>query len=109
MAAIFPRWSNTALRVALFAGAASVVGSILLLMAFVRSAWRRRELAPIDQPILFDHRHHTQDDSIPCVYCHNTVYRAASAGIPSTGKCMGCHDQIWSRSPLLAAVRQSYF
>jgi hypothetical protein len=109
MAAVFPPWSNTALRIALVVIALGAAFSILLLMAFVRSPWRRREFAPIDQPVEFDHRHHTQDDAIGCVYCHNTVYRAATAGIPSTNKCMGCHSQIWNQSPLIEPVRRSYF
>jgi hypothetical protein len=109
MAAVFPPWSNTALRVALSAIAIAVVGSILFLMVFVRSAWRRRQFDALDQPVQFDHRHHTQDDGIECLYCHNTAFRAASAGIPSTDKCMGCHNQIWNQSPLVAPLRESIF
>src|SRR4051812_20747674 len=48
MAAVFPPWSNTALRVALVATGVSAAGSILLLMAFVRSAWRRGEFHQLD-------------------------------------------------------------
>src|SRR6185369_16237348 len=77
MAAVFPSWSNTALRIALVVSAVAAVGSILLLMAFVRSPWRRRQFDEIDQPVLFDHRHHTQDDGIHCLYCHTTASRAA--------------------------------
>jgi hypothetical protein len=109
MAAVFPPWSNTALRIALSAIALGVVGSIVLLMVFVRSAWRRRQFDALDQPVEFDHRHHTQDDGIECLYCHNTAFRAATAGVPSTDKCMGCHNQIWNQSPLLSPVRQSFF
>ena len=63
----------------------------------------------IEQPVEFDHRHHTQDDGIDCRYCHNTVTRTEYAGIPSTALCMGCHSQIWNDSPLLEPVRRSYF
>jgi hypothetical protein len=109
MGAGFPPWSNTALRIGLFVIVASAVGSILLLMAFVRSPWRRAQFDEIDQPVLFDHRHHTQDDGIHCLHCHHTALRAAPAGIPSTDKCMGCHNQIWNQSPLIEMVRRSYF
>jgi hypothetical protein len=109
MRAVLPPWSNTALRIALFVALASAVGAILLLMAFVRTPWRRREFDEIDQPVLFDHRHHTQDDGIHCLHCHSTAKRAAPAGIPSTDKCMGCHNQIWNQSPLIEPVRRSYF
>src|SRR5262249_4403190 len=108
MAALFPPSSNTVLRVALVAIAISVLVSILLLMVFVRTAWRMLQFDALEQPVEFDHRHHTEDDGIHCVYCHNTVYSTATAGIPSTDKCMGCHSQIWVQSPLITPVRQSY-
>ena len=109
MAAVFPPWSNTALRIALFVIAASSASLLLLLMAFVRTPWRRRQFNQVDQPVLFDHRHHSQDDGIHCLYCHSTAARAATAGVPSTDKCMGCHNQIWSQSTLIEPVRRSYF
>ena len=59
--------------------------------------------------IAFDHRHHVVDDGIDCRYCHTSVERAASAGIPSTALCMNCHAQIWNKSPKLELVRASYF
>ena len=33
----------------------------------------------------------------------------ATAGIPSTETCLGCHAQVWNKSPLLDAVRASWF
>jgi hypothetical protein len=109
MASVFPPWSNTALRVAIWA---AVVGGALAVatpMIWVRTPWQRAQWEVADQPVEFDHRHHAQDDGIDCRYCHDTVERAATAGMPSTEKCMGCHDQIWSRSPMLEVVRRSYF
>lgn len=109
MAAVFPPWSNTALRIALAALGLGAVAAVVAPMIFVRSSWRRGDHDVIDQPVEFDHRHHTQDDAISCLYCHTTADREASAGIPSTDTCMGCHSQIWSDSPLLEVVRRSYF
>ena len=109
MAAVFPRWSNTAVRVtviALFGGAALAIAAPML---YVRTPWSRHQFEPVDQPVEFDHRHHSQDDGMSCVFCHTSVYRAGSAGIPSTDKCMGCHSQIWSQSTMLEPVRRSYF
>jgi len=109
MAAVFPPWSNTAFRVAI---AAAVLGGVVALaapMIWVRTPWARAQWNVADQPVEFDHRHHSRDDGIDCRYCHNTTYRAATAGIPSTDKCMGCHSQIWSQSPMLEVVRRSYF
>lgn len=109
MAAVFPPWSNTALRVALLGaltlGATAVVGP----MIWARTPWQRGQHDAVDQPVELDHRHHHRDDGIDCIYCHDTVRRAATAGIPSTDKCMGCHDQIWNQSPMLEVVRRAYF
>jgi hypothetical protein len=63
---------------------------------------------PVEQPVQFSHRHHVGDDGIDCRYCHTSVEKAASAGMPSTHTCMSCHSQIWSDSPELQAVRASY-
>jgi hypothetical protein len=109
MASVFPPWSNTAVRVAVAAIAVGGACAAVAPMIWVRTPWARAEDAAVDQPVQLDHRHHAADDGIDCVYCHNTVYRAATAGIPSTEKCMGCHEQIWSGSPMLEAVRRSWF
>lgn len=61
------------------------------------------------QPIQFDHRHHVVDDGIDCLYCHFDAQRSPTAGVPATELCMNCHAQIWTDSPLLRPVRQSYF
>jgi len=109
MAPLFPPWSNTALRLGLALIALGVVGGLTGLFIFVRTPWRRKEYEALDQPVAFDHRHHTQDEGIDCRYCHNTVDKAATAGIPSTELCMGCHNQVWNQSPILEPVRHSYF
>jgi Cytochrome c7 and related cytochrome c len=109
MASVFPPWSNTAVRVALGAIASGGAFAAVAPMIWVRTPWARAENDAVDQPVQLDHRHHAADDRIDCAYCHNTVYRAATAGIPSTEKCMGCHAQIWGQSPMLEVVRRSWF
>lgn len=109
MAALFPRWSNTAVRALVIATLGGGAAAVVAPMIWVRTPWVRHQYEPIDQPLQFDHRHHAQDDGIQCVYCHTSVFRAANAGIPSTDKCMGCHAQIWSQSPNLEPVRRAYF
>ncbi|MFT3764306.1 MAG: cytochrome c3 family protein [Minicystis sp.] len=89
--------------------AVGAVGSILALMIYVRTPWKRFQDEPVDQPVQFDHRHHVQDDAIDCLYCHDTATTAPTAGIPSTGKCLGCHGQIWNQSIMLEPVRRSWF
>jgi hypothetical protein len=63
---------------------------------------------PKEQPIPFSHKHHVGDDGIDCRYCHQTVDKSPFAGMPSTHTCMTCHSQIWSDSPLLEPLRESF-
>ena len=60
------------------------------------------------QPIPFSHKHHVGELGLDCRYCHTSVEKAASAGMPSTHTCMTCHSIIWQNSPVLAPVRDSY-
>ncbi len=78
-----------------------------MVWARVPSGTGQRE--PLIQPVQFDHRHHIADDGIDCRYCHTSVDRGPSAGLPSTALCMNCHAQIWNKSPRLEPVRESYF
>jgi len=63
---------------------------------------------PLEQPVQFSHKHHVGDDGIDCRYCHTSVDKSTFAGIPPTHTCMTCHSQIWTESPLLEPVRESY-
>jgi hypothetical protein len=109
MQALFPRWTNTAYRLALAAIFCSVLGGLVGLMVYVRTPWNTAQFDAVDQPVEFDHRHHVSDDQIDCLYCHKDAEVSAFAGVPSTDVCMGCHAQVWSESPLLETVRRSYF
>lgn len=109
VAALFSRPANTALRLGLVLAGLLVLGVPLLLMAWVRTPQVTGVGDPVQQPVLFDHRHHVVDDGIECMYCHSTVDRSPAAGMPTTARCMGCHSQVWNDSPLLALVRESYF
>jgi hypothetical protein len=59
------------------------------------------------QPVAFSHKHHVGELGLDCRYCHTSVEKAASAGMPSTHTCMTCHSQIWQNSPILKKVRES--
>jgi len=108
MGALFPRWSDTLLRVALIGGLVGLFLGLVLLMAWVRTPQITGQFAPLVQPIEFDHRHHVADDGIDCRYCHDLVERSPYAGVPPTERCMNCHNQIWNTSPLLEPVWASY-
>ncbi len=108
-AALFPPWTNTAIRVVLLCLGLGVAGTLTSFMVYVRSPFFTGQHEPVVQPFEFDHRHHVGDDGIDCRYCHSTVDKSPSAGYPSTEVCTNCHGQVWNQSPMLEPVRQSYF
>jgi len=51
------------------------------------------------QPIEFPHSVHAGLNGIDCKYCHNSVTRSKTAGLPSVNVCMNCHKQINGNTP----------
>lgn len=51
------------------------------------------------QPIEFPHSVHAGTNGIDCKYCHNTVEKSKSAGLPTVNVCMNCHKQVNGRTP----------
>lgn len=51
------------------------------------------------QPIDFPHATHAGINGIDCKYCHNSVTKSKSAGLPTVNVCMNCHKQINGRTP----------
>jgi hypothetical protein len=94
------------LALTLFLLPALGVASLLL---YARSPYGTGQTGPVEQPVQFDHRHHTADVGIDCRYCHSSVETASTAGMPSSAVCLNCHSQIWNQSPLLDPIRASYF
>jgi hypothetical protein len=92
----------------------SIVGVAVLLPLLIGAAYgiNTRYFTyvglPREQPVQFSHKHHVSDDGIDCRFCHSTVDRGASAGMPSTHTCMTCHSQMWSDSPMLQPVLESF-
>jgi hypothetical protein len=108
MAQIFNRSANTIAK-------ASIVGLVILggvifygITVFARSSYITGVAIDRPQPVQFSHKHHTGDDGIDCRYCHTSVETSNTAGLPPTQTCMNCHQQIWSDSPYLQIVRDSY-
>jgi hypothetical protein len=108
MAQIFRPSSNTAAKVLLGLGAVAPLGIIIGLSELTRSGWVTRVGTPLEQPVPFSHEHHVNELGIDCRYCHTSVEKSAKAGYPATHTCMSCHSQVWSNSPLLEPVRESY-
>lgn len=108
VAALFPRWTNAPYAVAIGALIAIAACAVVGPMIFIRTPYGSDRNAAVVQPVGFDHRHHARDDGIDCLYCHPGAERTASAGIPATDVCMGCHGQVWPDSAELQLVRQSW-
>ena len=51
------------------------------------------------QPISFPHSVHAGTNGIDCKYCHNSVTKSKSAGLPTVNVCMNCHKQISGETP----------
>jgi hypothetical protein len=108
MAQIFHPSTNTISRVTIFGGALLVVALVAALAAINESPYITEAGVARSQPVPFSHKHHVADDGIDCRYCHTSVEESSFAGIPPTKTCMNCHTQIWSDSPMLEPVRQSF-
>ncbi len=108
MAQIFHPSTNTISKITIF-GAVFLIGGLLWLLAELnRSDYVTQANVVRPQPVPFSHKHHVSGLGIDCRYCHTAVEQSAFAGIPSTSTCMNCHSQIWTNSPMLEPVRESY-
>ena len=108
MSQIFSKSANAWSKASIFAvlGLLATIGGavgVLQRSDFVTSANQFK-----DQPVQFSHQHHVGGIGIDCRYCHTSVERAASAGIPPTQTCMNCHNQIWTNAAVLEPVRASW-
>ena len=108
MSQVFHRSTNV-LSKASAVGAVLLIGGLFWFIdAWSRSGYNTQAFIPRVQPVQFSHKHHAGDDGIDCRYCHTSVETSAVAGIPPTKTCMNCHSQIWSASPFLEPVRESF-
>jgi hypothetical protein len=108
MAQIFKPSANSVSRVALWSIVLLPVTVGPAVAALSRSPANTKVDVPKDQPVPFSHEHHAWQLGIDCRYCHTSVEKSSYAGLPATETCMSCHSQIWTNSPLLEPVRQSY-
>ncbi len=108
MPQLFPAKLNTVAKLSLILGGALPVLLILGGSAVSRSGANTGVGVAPDQPIPFSHKHHAYELGIDCRYCHTSVEKSSYAGIPQSETCMSCHSVIWTNSPLLEPVRQSY-
>ncbi|MCE2766600.1 MAG: cytochrome c3 family protein [Fimbriimonas sp.] len=105
---VFKPSANSIAKIALLGIAIVPLTVGLALAALSRSPANTKVNVPKNQPVPFSHQHHNWELGIDCRYCHTSVEKSGYAGIPSTETCMSCHSQIWTNSPLLEPVRQSF-
>jgi hypothetical protein len=108
MAQLFGRNANWMARSIFFGLPLLALLSISVAEGLDQSSYVTGQNEYLDQPVPFSHEHHVGDLGIDCRYCHTQVERGAIAQIPPSETCMTCHSQIWSKSPTLAPVRDSY-
>jgi len=108
MSQIFGRKMNFISRFTIFGAAFVIIAVSIAAGQIVRSPWLTEEHVVRVQPVPFSHKHHVGDVGVDCRYCHTSVEDSSFAGIPPTKTCMNCHSQIFSDSPMLEPVRQSY-
>ena len=108
MAQLFPRTANSIARSSLAVTLVVVGGLVAALYGLNRSGYNSGQSLIKEQPVPFSHKHHVSGIGIDCRYCHTTVEKSATAGIPPTETCMSCHSQIWSDAPMLEPIRESF-
>jgi len=105
---IFHRSTNTISRATIF-GAVFIIAIVLwACIQLQRSPYVTYAKVARPQAVPFSHQHHAGGLGIDCRYCHTSVEVSSFAGIPPTNICMNCHRQIWTGSPMLEPVRESY-
>jgi hypothetical protein len=108
MSQIFHHSTNTLAKVSIFGGVFVVAATLWVILEVNRSPYVTRAHEARAQPVPFSHAHHVGGLGVDCRYCHTSVDKSAVAGIPPTKTCMNCHSQIWSQSPALEPVRESF-
>ena len=106
-AALFKPRATTVFRAVLVGTGLGILSAAGVVFAYYHSPyWNDVGIAP-PQPVLFSHRHHAGELRIDCRFCHTTVETSASAGMPTTQTCLGCHSQIFTDTAMLQPVMRS--
>jgi hypothetical protein len=107
----FSELKTVAWKYRLQVGLASLVVVISIIVALFQSLFSIGvvESYQPSQPIKFPHSVHAGVNGIDCKYCHSSVTKSKSAGIPSVNVCMNCHKQINGEGkPYAAEIQKIY-
>lgn len=108
MPQIFHRSTNTIAKVSIFGGVLFVGLFFWVYSTLLASGYASGQGLFKSQPVPFSHQHHVAGLGIDCRYCHTSVEKSATAGVPPTQTCMNCHRYIWTNAKLLEPVRKSF-
>lgn len=103
----FSRAWNTRLRLALLAAPVYVGVAGWILAQWADAPGVTGVNVAVDQPIPFSHKFHVGQLRLDCRYCHGEVENSASAGMPSTETCHGCHQHVWTGLGAIQPVASS--
>ncbi len=107
----FSELKTVAWKYRLHVGLATLVVVISVIVALFQSLFTIgvTEAYQPSQPIKFPHSVHAGVNGIDCKYCHSSVTKSKSAGIPSVNVCMNCHKQINGEGkPYAAEIKKIY-
>lgn len=108
MAQIFRPSANTLMRVALLAIVILPIAAIAAAYGVMWSPYITGENVTLEQPVPFSHQHHVGQLGLDCRYCHTAVETSPVASVPPTHTCMTCHSQLFTNTPVLQKVVESY-
>jgi hypothetical protein len=80
------------------------IGLVLLVILAGAAGGFYLTQVPPEQPINFPHSTHVGIGA-QCLYCHPAAASGPVAGLPSTSKCWGCHQQFPATAPDLVKLK----
>ncbi|MFK7910974.1 MAG: cytochrome c3 family protein [Akkermansiaceae bacterium] len=106
MANFFPRWTNL-LPLKIAVCLIFIVLGLTAAFSYYATPKAQRVGYQPDQPIAYDHDLHANQLGIDCRYCHSSVDKSASAGVPTANTCWNCHQHVQKDNPKLAPLRRA--
>lgn len=94
----FKQWAWLNRKYVGLGGLVIVIGVIVTLFLGLYTIGVVENYQP-SQPIAFPHSVHAGTNGIDCKYCHNSVTKSRTAGLPTVNVCMNCHKQINGNTP----------
>ena len=106
MANFFPRWTNL-LPLKIAVCVIFIVLGLTAAFSYYGTPKAQRVGYQPDQPIAYDHDLHANQLGIDCRYCHSSVDKSASAGVPTANTCWNCHQHVQKDNPKLEPLRRA--